>query len=132
MDHQLPTAPMYELMQIEIASAEYGEVVFTCTPDESAYNATGMVHGGLVCTLLDAVMGGAVHTTMTKGQGFSSIDINVNYLKAVQRSSGMLTATGKVVKSGSRVAFSDGKVVDASGALMATGSSTLLVFGGDR
>ncbi len=128
MQRQLPTAPMYELMQIDIVSAEFGKVVFSCMPDESAYNATGMVHGGLVCTLLDAVMGGAVHTTMSRGQGFSSIDINVSYLKAVQQSSGLLTATATVVKSGSRVAFSAGTVSDASGALVATGSSTLLVF----
>jgi uncharacterized protein (TIGR00369 family) len=127
-DLQLPTAPMHELMRISIASAEFGKVVFTCQPDESAYNAIGTVHGGLVCTLLDAVMGGATHTTMSQGRGFSSVEIKVNYLKAVQHSSGMLTATGTVVKSGSRVAFAEGAVVNASGALVATASSTLLVF----
>ena len=51
MQRQLPTAPMYELMQIDIVSAEFGKVVFSCMPDESAYNATGMVHGGRACTL---------------------------------------------------------------------------------
>ena len=127
-DQQLPTAPMHELMQIAIATVEFGEVVFTCMPDESAYNAIGTVHGGLVCTLLDAVMGGATHTTMPEGRGFSSVEIKVNYLKAVQHSSGLLTATGTVVKSGSRVAFAEGVVTNASGALVATASSTLLVF----
>ncbi|MDT7713432.1 MAG: hypothetical protein QOG46_2207, partial [Pseudonocardiales bacterium] len=33
-----------------------------------------------------------------------------------------------VVKSGSRVAFTEGTVTDASGALVATASSTLLVI----
>jgi hypothetical protein len=45
--------------QITTVSTESGRVVFTCAPDERAYNAIGTVHGGLVCTLLDAVMGGA-------------------------------------------------------------------------
>lgn len=120
MDQRFPTAPMHELMQITIVSVEFGRVVFTCVPDESAYNAIGTVHGGLVCTLLDAVMGGATHSAMPKGKGFSSIEIKVNYLKAVQQSSGLLTATGTVVKSGSRVAFAEGKVTDASGALVRT------------
>ena len=40
----------------------------------------------------------------------------------------LLTATGKVVKSGSRVAFTEGTVADVSGALVATASSTQLVF----
>lgn len=128
MDHAVPTAPMHELMRIAIVSAEFGQVVFTCTPDESAYNAIGSVHGGLICTLLDAVIGGATHTTLAKGQGFSSIEIKVSYLKGVQQSSGLLTATGKVVKSGSRVAFAEAAVTDSAGALVATASSTLLIF----
>lgn len=128
MEQRIPTAPMHELMGIVIESVEFGSVVFTCVPDESTYNAIGTVHGGLVCTLLDAVIGGATHTTMPVGKGFSSIEIKVNYLKAVERSSGKLTASGTVVKSGSRVAFAEGAVKDVSGALVATSSSTLLVF----
>ena len=42
--------------------------------------------------------------------------------------SGLLTATGTVVKSGSRVGFSEGVVTDESGTLVATATSTLLVF----
>ena len=42
--------------------------------------------------------------------------------------SGLLTATGTVVKSGSRVGFTEGVVTDAGGAVVATATSTLLVF----
>ncbi len=52
----------------------------------------------------------------------------MNYLKAVRLNAGPLTATGTVVKAGSRVAFTEGVVTDASGAIVATASSTLLVF----
>jgi hypothetical protein len=31
-----------------------GESVFRCTPDESTHNPLGIVHGGLLCTLLDS------------------------------------------------------------------------------
>ena len=43
-------------------------------------------------------------------------------------SSGLLTATGRVVRVGSRVGFTEGEVTDASGAIVATASSTLLLF----
>jgi uncharacterized protein (TIGR00369 family) len=112
----------------DIASADPGRVVFTCEPDESAYNPIGAVHGGLVCTLLDSVTGCAIHSTLPQGKGYTSVEIKVNYLKAVQLSSGLLTATGTVVKSGSRVGFAEGVITDASGAAVATASSTLLVF----
>jgi len=55
IDGTLPPPPICQLMRLDIVSAESGRVVFTCEPDESAYNGIGVVHGGLVFTLLDSV-----------------------------------------------------------------------------
>jgi uncharacterized protein (TIGR00369 family) len=128
VDGELPPPPMAGLLQFDFASAEPGRVVFTCQPDESAYNPIGAVHGGLVCTLLDSVTGSAIHSTLPQGKGYTSIEIKVNYLKPVRLSSGLLTATGTAVKAGSRVGFAEGVVTDASGAVVATATSTLLIF----
>lgn len=128
IDGVLPPPPIAGLLQFDLVEAEHGRVVFTCRPDESAYNPIGAVHGGLVCTLLDSVLGCAMHSTLPQGKGYTSVEIKVNYLKAVRLSSGLLTATGTVVKSGSRVGFTEGSVTDGTGALVATASSTLLVF----
>ena len=125
---ELPGPPIAATMQFELVEAEIGRAVFTCTPDESVYNPIGAVHGGLVCTLLDSAAGCALHTTLPQGKGYTSVEIKVSYLKAVRASSGLLTATGTVVKAGSRVGFTEATVTDGSGALVATASSTLLVF----
>jgi uncharacterized protein (TIGR00369 family) len=125
---ELPPPPISGLVQMGITEVEPGRVVFTCTPDESTYNPIGAVHGGLVCTLLDSVAGCALHSTLPQGRGYTSVEIKVSYLKAVRAGSGLLTATGTVVRAGSRVAFTEGTVTDGSGALVATASSTLLVF----
>jgi len=127
-DGRLPQPPISGLMDFAITEAENGRVVFTCRPDESAYNPIGAIHGGLICTLLDSVTGCAVHSTLPAGKGYTTIEIKVNYLKAVRLTSGLLTATGTLVKAGSRVGFSEGVVTDASGAVVATATSTLLVF----
>ncbi len=128
IDGTLPPPPISGLMDFAMVDAEPGRVVFTCRPDESAYNPIGAVHGGLVCTLLDSVAGCALHSTLPQGKGYTSIEIKVNYLKGVRASSGLLTATGTVVKAGARVGFTEGVVTDATGAIVATASSTLLVF----
>jgi uncharacterized protein (TIGR00369 family) len=128
VDGALPPPPMAGLMEFTMASVEPGKVVFTCRPDESAFNPIGAIHGGVVCTLLDSVAGCALHTTLPQGKGYTSIEIKVNYLKAVRPASGLLTATGTVVKAGSRVGFTEGVVTDAAGAVVATATSTLLLF----
>lgn len=125
---ELPPPPIAALMQFDLVEAEPGKVVFTCRPDPSMNNPNGGIHGGLVCTLLDSVAGLAVHSTLPAGKGYTSIEINVNYLKAVRLDTGPVTATGTVVKAGSRVGFTEGVVTDASGAIVATATSTLLVF----
>ena len=127
-DGSLPQAPIGGLMQFAIVDADEGRVVFSCRPDESAYNPIGTIHGGLICTLLDSVTACAVHSTLPAGKGYTSVEIKVSYLKAVRLSSGLLTATGTVVKSGSRVGFAEGVVTDASGAAVATATSTVLIF----
>jgi uncharacterized protein (TIGR00369 family) len=120
--------PIAMLMQMDITGLEEGRVEYTCTVDESVYNPIGVVHGGLVCTMLDTVAGCAVHTTLPAGVGYTSIELKVNYLRAVHASSAPLTAIGRVIKPGRRVAFAEDEVLDAAGRSVATASSPLLVF----
>jgi uncharacterized protein (TIGR00369 family) len=127
-DGILPPPPIAVLMQMGVSALEEGRVEFTCAVDESVYNPIGVVHGGLVCTLLDTVAGCAVHTTLPAGAGYTSIELKVSYLRAVQVTSGPLTAIGRVIKPGRRVAFAEGEVLDAAGRTVATASSSLLVF----
>jgi uncharacterized protein (TIGR00369 family) len=127
-DGVLPPPPIGRLLQIEFAEVSEGRVEFRCEVDESVYNPIGVVHGGVVCTLLDSVAGCAVHTTLPRGTAYTSIELKVNYLRPVHAHSGPLTAVGTVVKPGRRVAFAEGEVRDAAGSVVATASSSLLVF----
>jgi len=124
----IPQPPIVNLMNMRLVAADVGTATFTCDPHESQYNPIGTVHGGLVCTLLDSVAGCAVQTTLPKGQAYTSLEIKINYLRPVLATTGTLTAVGTVTKPGRRAAFAEGTVTDSEGRLVATGSSTLLVF----
>jgi len=128
IDGEVPGPPIANLLGMTLVSVTDGTATFTVTPDESMFNPIGAVHGGIVCTMLDSALGCALHTTLPAGKGYTSVEIKVSYLKAVRPSSGLLTATGRVVRAGSRVGFTEGEVTDASGAVVATATSTLLVF----
>jgi len=128
VDGTIPPPPILALMNLELVAATVGEVTFRCTPDESHYNPIGTVHGGFVCTVLDSVLGCAAQSTLPAGTGYTSLEIKVNYLRPLSSDSGELTAIGRVTKPGSRAAFAEGEVRDGAGKLIATASSTLLVF----
>jgi len=127
-DGVLPPPPIATLLGMEMREIEVGRVVFECEPDESTYNPIGVVHGGLVCTLADTVAACAVHSTLDHGVAYTSIDLNVSYLRPVTTSSGLLRATGVVTKRGRRVAFSNAEIVDQAGTLVATATSSCLVM----
>ena len=127
-DGRLPPPPIASLLGMDVVSVGTGDVVFTCLPDESVYNPIGVVHGGLVCTLLDTVAACAVHSTLPVNVGYTSVEIKVSYLRPV-RGGVELTAHGWVTKPGRRVAFAEADVRDPSGAILATASSTCLVMG---
>ncbi len=78
IDGRLPPPPIARLIGAELVAIGDGDAVFRCTPDESGYNPIGLVHGGLLCTLLDSAAGCAVHTTLPAGVGYASIEIKVS------------------------------------------------------
>lgn len=125
---ELPGAPIAAHFGMDLVAVDEGTVTFTCQPDESHYNPIGAVHGGLVCTLLDSALGCATSTTLPAGVGYTSIDLNVSYLRPVTSGSGPLTCVGRVTKPGRRVAFAEGEVTDNAGKVVATATSSLLVF----
>ena len=92
---ELPPPPIASTLGFAIREIEVGQVLFERTPDLSVYNPIGTVHGGLVCTLADTVIGCAVHSTLEKGLTDTSIDLNVSYLRPVTSSSGTLRATDR-------------------------------------
>jgi uncharacterized protein (TIGR00369 family) len=127
-DGTVPAAPIAALVGLSIAEVDEGRVVMRLTPEEYHYNPIGSIHGGILATLLDSVMGCAVHTTLPKGRAYTSLEIKVNYVRAVTHESGELSAEGKIVHGGRRSAVAEGKVVDGRGRLCATASTTCLVF----
>lgn len=115
-------------LKLTPVSAEEGVVIFEGNPDASVYNPIGSVHSGYAATLLDTVMGCAVHSRMKAGQGYTTLELKVAYHRALTDKSGPVRAEGRVISLGRRAAFAEGKLFDKDGALCATAATTCLVF----
>jgi uncharacterized protein (TIGR00369 family) len=125
---RLPAPPISKALGMTLDEVELGRVAFGYRPVSDHYNPLGTVHGGIAATLLDSVMGCCIHTTLKAGTGYTTVEIKINYVRAMTDKTGPVRAEGKIINVGSRIATSEGRLTDASGKLLAHGTTTCLIF----
>jgi uncharacterized protein (TIGR00369 family) len=125
---ELPPPPIMQLVGVLRLTAEEGSVTVELDPQEFHYNPLGTVHGGVISTLLDTAAACSVHSTLPAGTGYTSIDLNVKFLRPVTLASGRLTCTGSVLQRGRRTALAEARLTDAQGKLAAHATSTCMLF----
>jgi len=125
---EIPPAPIAATLGMTLEEVDEGRVVFGLAPAEFHYNPIGSVHGGVMATLLDSALGCAVHSTLPAGVGYTSLDLDVRFLRGITTRTGQVRCDGRVVHSGRRTALAEATITDADGKLLATGSSSCLVF----
>jgi uncharacterized protein (TIGR00369 family) len=116
------------LLGMQFDEVEHGRVVMSLATQPDFANPLGSTHGGIAATLLDSVMGCAVHTTLDAGVGYTTLELKVNYIRTVPVDGRRLSAEGTVVHVGRRVATAEGRVLDERGKLVAHGSTTCMVL----
>jgi uncharacterized protein (TIGR00369 family) len=126
---ELPPPPISRLVGFTLKSIEPGRAVFELDADERHHNPMGTLHGGIYCDLADAAMGYAYAATLGEGDSFTTIELKINFLKAVRRAK--LTAEARVVKAGSNVGYVECDVKDQAGVLVARAASTCMKLRAD-
>ena len=127
---EVPPPPVGRLLGFILKSIEPGHAVFEMEADERHHNPMGTLHGGIYCDLADAAMGFAYAATLGEGETFTTIELKINFLRAVRKAT--LTAEAKVVKAGSSVGYVECDVRDETGKLVARAASTCMKLRQDR
>jgi uncharacterized protein (TIGR00369 family) len=125
---ELPRPPALQVLDIEFESFEKGKSVFSFEPAEFHYNPIGVVHGGVIATLLDSAVGCAVHTALPAGVAFTTLELKVNYIRPGLSGTGRIRAEGTLVHLGRKSAVAEGRAFDSKGRVLATASTTCLVY----
>jgi uncharacterized protein (TIGR00369 family) len=125
---RIPPPPIAVLLGMGVVDVRPGQVTFSLEVGEHLYNPIGSVHGGVFCTLLDSAMGCAVHSTLARGQAYTTLELKVNLVRALTVETPGVAATGQVVSAGSRVATASGQITGPDGTLYAHATTTCLVF----
>ena len=124
----LPPAPMATLLGIEPVEVGPGRAVFAGIPGEEHYNPMGAVHGGYAATILDTVMGCAVHTTLSAGSSYTTLELSVNLVRAITAETGPVRAEGLILHGGRRMATAEGRLIaERTGKLLAHGTTTCII-----
>jgi uncharacterized protein (TIGR00369 family) len=125
---KLPAPPIADTLGFAITEVQEGFVRFEMTPEFKHYNPIGMVHGGVAATLLDSCMSCAVQTHAPAGTGYTTLEIKINFVRALTDKTGPIRAEGRTLYVGRRSGTAEGKILDANGTLYAHGTTTCMMF----
>jgi uncharacterized protein (TIGR00369 family) len=130
MRGETPPPPITRLLGFVIKSLEPGHAIFEMEVDERHHNPMGTLHGGIYCDLADAAMGYAYAATLGEGESFTTVELKINFLRAVRATT--LTAEATVVKAGGTLGYVECDVRDKSGKLVARAASTCMKLRPDQ
>jgi uncharacterized protein (TIGR00369 family) len=120
----------WRYLGIEVEAAGEGWIRLRVPLRDELRNAAGApVHGGVLATLVDAAIGGALGTYGSAAAGGvdqATLDLNVSFVGAA-RGDGLL-AEGRIIRRGRTIAFGETRVTDAAGNLVALGRATYMII----
>jgi uncharacterized protein (TIGR00369 family) len=128
IDGRHPAPPIAQTLGFALVAVEKGRAIFEGTPQHKHYNPIGVVHGGFAMTLLDSALGCAVHTTLDKGDAYTTLEIKVNLVRPLTKDTGLIRAEGRILHRGRTLGTAEGEIKDAGGKLYAHATTTCMIF----
>jgi uncharacterized protein (TIGR00369 family) len=127
-----PRPPCAELLGWHVldASARDGWIRVGFEGRREFTNPAGFIQGGFLAAMLDDTMGPAMFI-MGDGKLFTpTIDLHVSFIAPAKP--GPIIGEGQVVQAGKSVAFLEGRLTDASGALLARATATARLVAAEK
>ncbi len=103
-----PPGPLADLLGIQPEKLEDGRAVFALTVRTDHLNPYGVVHGGVVYSLVDTAMGAALVSRLEADERCATLEIKINYLAPARE--GELRAEARVVERTTRIAVLESRV----------------------
>lgn len=125
---EIPPPPVAQTLDFHPVTVEEGKVLFKFIPAEFHYNPIGCVHGGVISTLLDTVTGCAVHSILPKNKAYTTLELKVNFIRAITLKSGDMYAEGRLIHLGRSTALAEAYLKNADGVLYAHATSTCMIL----
>lgn len=111
-------------LHTKVLEVEEGRVKMEFKVESYMLNPLGIMHGGIMATILDEVMG-SVSFTLGRTNGFATINMNVDFLKPA-KSGDIIWAEGTIVRAGKSVLHIKAELYNAQNHLLAKATSNMI------
>jgi uncharacterized protein (TIGR00369 family) len=122
-------APAFELdrpigpLGFVLRAVGAGTATWEYTVDPAHFNPNGVLHGGVLMSLLDTAMGHAVYEAIAEQGRFNvAAQFNVHFLEPIR--AGVIRAHGTVIKIGKRTAVVEGKATNEADRVVGVATAT--------
>ena len=126
--HIVNTSPFPSHLPMRLVAMEWDRAVVELEVAACHLQPFGIVHGGVIATLIDTATFWAAFGSLPEDSGLVNVDLKLNYLSAVK--SGRLVATGRLIRGGRTISYAEASIVGPAGEMVAHGTSTLMVLPG--
>jgi uncharacterized protein (TIGR00369 family) len=117
--------PYWQTLGLELKEVTPGRAVFECEVRESLMQKRGIVHGGVLASIVDSACAVAAISTVYPRANATTINLRVSYLKPL--SQGVFRAEGKCIKTGKTICFCEAQVFNERNEIVCTASSELMI-----
>lgn len=119
-----PPSGFQGLLGYRLAAWDDGHAVLELDVGPQHLNRAGVLHGGVLTTLLDTVMGFAGTWCPYPGRRRTTVTLSLSTAFTGQASSGTVRATARKAAGGTRIYTCTGEVAGPDGTVLALGQGT--------
>lgn len=125
----IPYSPMGYLTELEMTEGSRGHSTFSMPASPWFANSSGLISGGVLAVIGDAALGSVVHSDVGPGQGMTTAELSMSFLRpVVPKPGGAVTGSGQLIHRGRTLGISEAFLFDYDDQLISHGTTRCTVF----
>jgi uncharacterized protein (TIGR00369 family) len=125
----IPYSPMGYLTELEMTGGSRGHSTFSMPASPWFSNSSGLISAGMLAVIGDAALGSVVHSDVEAGQGMTTAELSMSFLRPVVPNEGaVVTGSGQLIHRGRSMGISEAFLFDDADQLVSHGTTRCTVF----
>jgi uncharacterized protein (TIGR00369 family) len=125
----IPFSPKGYLTELEMTAGSRGHSTFSMPASPWFANSSGLISPGMLAVIGDAALGSVVHSDVEAGQGMTTAELSMSFLRpVVPRAGAAVTGSGQLIHRGRSMGISEAFLFDDDDQLISHGTTRCTVF----